>query len=148
MVIIACLTLTVLHPGPCFSGEWRSANFKLGKGKGNSSNDTECKRTSMHSIEEVETDTVDPPQYSESLESLDADTTAGDGEEASNRIASPRHNLRATTVRATPVRPGDVHLEMMPVYGVRYENTSDEFPRPLSYGGSERAISNLCKSCV
>jgi hypothetical protein len=33
MVIIACLAMTILHPGVCFKGDWSAANFKLGKAK-------------------------------------------------------------------------------------------------------------------
>ena len=112
MVVTACLALTILHPGVCFQGEWRSANFRLGKQqRGN----VDGKRISRSNSDEEEGHGVEPPQYSESIDDA-----------ASIRSAT----MSATAVRGTPVRPGEVRVEMLPVYGIRYENTSDEFPAP------------------
>lgn len=33
MIIIACVALTVFHPGVCFRGRWQEANWGFGKGK-------------------------------------------------------------------------------------------------------------------
>lgn len=33
MIIIACIALTVFHPGVCFRGRWAEANWSFGKGK-------------------------------------------------------------------------------------------------------------------
>ncbi|KAH7012357.1 putative RTA1 domain protein [Macrophomina phaseolina] len=33
MIIIACIALTVFHPGVCFRGMWAEANWSFGKGK-------------------------------------------------------------------------------------------------------------------
>jgi hypothetical protein len=127
MVIIASLALTTLHPGLCFQGEWRAANFVIGK-KGKKRGDLEGKRISNASSVLSEHDR-EPPVYSESVTTLSDDGASFEGG-ASVRVQSLRAGLRATTMRATPVRPGQVHVEMLPVYGVRYESTSDEFPKP------------------
>ena len=45
-IVIACLCLTLLHPGVCFQGVWDEANFKLrstskgGRGKGSGGEET------------------------------------------------------------------------------------------------------------
>jgi hypothetical protein len=106
MVCIACLSLTILHPGVCFQGEWRAANFTL-RGKRQRSNGKDI------STSDTDTEAMEPPQYSESIDDVDS-----------------LHSV--TLMTATHVRPGQVHVEMVPIYGIRYENTSDEFPRPRS----------------
>ena len=35
----------------------------------------------------------------------------------------------ATTRIVTPVRPGEVHVDMLPIYRIRYESTRDDSPR-------------------
>jgi hypothetical protein len=107
MVAIACLCLTILHPGVCFKGEWRAANFKLGKrinAEGKMISRTDSGSESGR----------EPPEYSESID------------DAASIISS----RSATVMTSVPVRPGQVHVEMVPIYGIRYENTSDEFPPP------------------
>jgi hypothetical protein len=87
MVIIACLALTILHPGVCFQGEWRAANFKLGKVKVVS----EGKNiSSSASGTDAELGVVEPPAYN----------TAGDG--TSTRAGF----LKATPVQGTTVMSG------------------------------------------
>jgi hypothetical protein len=54
------------------------------------------------------------PEYSESIDDAAS-------------IISPRS---ATVMTALPIRPGQVHVEMVPIYGIRYENTSDKFLPP------------------
>lgn len=115
MVAIACLALTILHPGVCFQGDWRAANFKLGKQKG-SLNSIGKRISRSDSDTDVEVG-VEPPQYSESF--VDDGASIGDASVETAR-------------RATPVRPGQVHVEMLPVYGIPYESTRDDFPRPSS----------------
>ena len=110
MVCIACLSLTVLHPGVCFQGEWRAANFAL-RGKRPNPNGKDI------SLSDVDSEAVEPPQYSESVDDVDS-------------LNSEALNARIMT--ATHVRPSQVHVEMVPIYGIRYESTSDEFPRPRS----------------
>lgn len=113
MVCIACLCLTLLHPGLCFQGEWRAANFKFaGKrprlnGKDISKSDTDTESVSV----------AQPPHYSESLDDVGS-------------LHSEARSARMVT--ATYVRPGQIHVEMVPIYGIRYETTSDEFPAPRS----------------
>ena len=133
MVLLACLALTFLHPGLCFQGEWRAANFKLGSK--NSVPVAEGKRVSM--AESVESDleaarevSVEPPTYQRSVESLGSLNSARSARSAKSarsarsRVESLRMGLKATTVRATRVAPGEIHVEMLPVYGVRYESMS------------------------
>jgi hypothetical protein len=110
MVSIACLSLTTLHPGVCFQGEWRAANFTL-RGKRPNSNGKGI------SLSNIDSEAVEPPQYSESLDDVDS-------------LHSEALNARIMT--ATHVRPGLAHVDMVPIYGIRYESTSDEFPRPRS----------------
>lgn len=110
MVCTACLGLTLLHPGLCFQGEWRAANFTL-RGKKLNSN-----RKNV-SLSDLETEAVEPPHYSESMDDM------------GSVHSGP---LDARIMTATHFRPGEAHLEMVPIYGIRYENTSDEFPRPRS----------------
>jgi hypothetical protein len=113
MVAMACLALTILHPGVCFQGEWRAVNFKVGKQKVSLS--SIGKRTSV-SDSDVKV-AVELPQYTESL--VDDRASFGEGS-------------IETATRATPVRPGQVQVEMLPVYGIRYESTRDDLPRPSS----------------
>jgi hypothetical protein len=109
MVATACLCLTILHPGVCFKGEWRAANFKLGK-----RTNAEGKMISISRSDSDSESGREPPEYSESIDDAAS-------------IISSRSAIVMTSV---PVRPGQVHVEMVPVYGFRYENTSDEFPLP------------------
>lgn len=131
MIIIACLALTICHPGICFQGEWRAANFKMSKNK-NNLRDLEAKRvstgTSSVSSEE-EVGGLEIPAYSHSLVTMDTGLSLEDA--ASIRTCNLQPGLRATVVTATPVRPGQVHVEMLPVYGIRYESTSDSYPAPI-----------------
>jgi hypothetical protein len=113
MVCIACLCLTILHPGVCFQGEWRAANFKFAGKRPNSKG----KEVSLSDVDTESATVVEPPEYSESVDDVDS-------------LHSEALNARVMT--ATQVRTGQVHLEMLPIYGIRYENTSDEFPRPRS----------------
>jgi len=111
MVATACLCLTILHPGVCFKGEWRAANFKLGKRSNVEGKiiDSDSERGSGR----------EPLEYSESID------------DAASIISSRSARIMASV----PIRPGQVHVEMVPVYGIRYENTSDEFPPPtVKYG--------------
>lgn len=110
MVCIACLSLTILHPGMCFQGEWRAANFTLREKKSRS-------KGKAISVSETDTEAIEPPQYSESVDDIDS---------------LPVEALNATVMTAMHVSPGQVHVEMVPIYGIRYENTSDRFPRPRS----------------
>ena len=55
----------------------------------------------------------EPPEYSESIDD-----------------ASIISSSSARVMTSAPIRPGQVHVEMVPIYGIRYENTSDEFPLP------------------
>jgi hypothetical protein len=130
MVITACLALTILHPGVCFQGEWRAANFKMGKSK--LPRDVVGKRISRGSSvgSDEEAGGVEPPVYSQSLATLDSNLSFDDA--ASVRVESFRTNLRAQAVQATPIRAGQDNVEMLPVYGIRYESTSDAFPAPTS----------------
>jgi hypothetical protein len=140
MVIIACIALTVYHPGICFQGEWRAANFKMGKKK--TSSDLEAKRFSAGSSSgesEVGTGEPEPPHYTESAISVNRSTVSVDSRMSFNEAASLREgsvrssrSFRATAVRAVPVTPHQVHFEMLPVYGVRYESTSDALSAPTS----------------
>ena len=106
MLATACLCLTILHPGACFKGEWRAANFKLGK-----RSNAEGKMISISRSDIDSESGWEPPEYSES-------------------IASIISSRSATVMTSAPVRPGQIHVEMVPIYGIRYENTSDEFPQP------------------
>jgi hypothetical protein len=120
MVASACLALTILHPGVCFQGDWRAANFKLGKQKGSVSAIGVGKRISRSDSEsDVETAEREPPRYAQSF--------VDDG---ASVMSVGQSSMRATALRATPVRPGEVHVEMLPVYGIRYESTRDDLPRP------------------
>jgi hypothetical protein len=110
MVCIASLSLTILHPGVCFQGEWRAANFAL-RGKRLKSNGKNV------SVSDTDTEAIEPPQYSESIDDVDSLNS----EAFSARVVTARH-----------FSPGQAHIEMVPIYGIRYENTSDEFPRPRS----------------
>jgi hypothetical protein len=107
MLATACLCLTILHPGACFKGEWRAANFKLGK-----RSNAEGKMISISRSDIDSESGWEPPEYSES-------------------IASIISSRSATVMTSAPVRPGQIHVEMVPIYGIRYENTSDEFPPPI-----------------
>jgi hypothetical protein len=109
MVATACLCLTILHPGVCFKGEWRAANFKLGK-----RSNAEGKMISISRSDSDSESGREPPEYSESIDNA----------------ASIISSRSATVMTSVPVRPGQVHVEMVPIYGIRYENTSDEFPPP------------------
>lgn len=130
MVVTACLVLTILHPGVCFQGEWRAANFKIGKSK--LPRNVEGKRISRGSSvgSDEEAGALEPPVYSQSLATLDSNLSFEDV--ASVRVENLRTNLRAQAVQATPIRAGQVQVEMLPVYGVRYESTSNDFPPPNS----------------
>jgi len=130
MVITACLALTILHPGVCFQGEWRAANFKMGNSK--IPRDVVGNRISGGSSlgSDEETDGPKPPVYSQSLATLDSNLSFDDA--ASVRVESMRTSLRAQAMRATPIRAEQVNVEMLPVYGIRYQSTSDAFPVPTS----------------
>jgi len=120
MVALACLVLTILHPGVCFQGDWRAANFKLGKQKGGVSEASIGKRISRSDSEsDEEIGGREPPRYTQSI--------VDDG---ASVVSVGQSSMRATAVRATPVRPGQVHVEMLPVYGIRYESTRDDLPMP------------------
>ncbi|KAE9376813.1 RTA1-domain-containing protein [Stipitochalara longipes BDJ] len=108
MICIACLSLTIMHPGVCFQGEWRAANFTL-RGKKLNSHGKDV------SLSDLDNEAVEPPHYSESADDMES------------LHSGP---LDARVVTATHFRPGEAHLEMVPIYGIRYENTNDEFPRP------------------
>jgi hypothetical protein len=110
MVCIACLCLTIMHPGLCFQGEWRAANFTLRR-KMLNSNGKDV------SLSDLDTQSVEPPHYSES------------GDDMDSLNSGP---LDARVMTATYFRPGEAHLELVSIYGIRYENTSDEYPRPRS----------------
>jgi hypothetical protein len=58
-----------------------------------------------------------PPQYSESVDDVDSLHSEA---------------LSARVVTAKYISPGHVHLEIVPINAIRYENTSDEFPRRSS----------------
>ncbi|PMD48659.1 RTA1-domain-containing protein [Hyaloscypha variabilis F] len=110
MVCIACLCLTIMHPGLCFQGEWRAANFTLRRKMLNSNGKDVF-------LSDLDTQSVEPPHYSES------------GDDMDSLNSGP---LDARVMTATYFRPGEAHLELVSIYGIRYENTSDEYPRPRS----------------
>lgn len=127
MVIIACVALTLCHPGLCFQGEWRAANFKMGREKNASGN--QGKRLSSGSslgTSVLERRGREPPLYNESILSM---ISGVESFEIGNTGAS-EEGLRASVLKTTPVRPHQVQVEMVPVYGVRYESTSDLHPAP------------------
>jgi hypothetical protein len=115
MVAIACLALTILHPGVCFQGDWRAANFKFGKQKQSLNGDGKRISRSDSDSDEEMGGRLEPPQYTESI--VDDGVSIGEASVATAR-------------RVTPVGPGQVHVEMLPVYGIRYESTRDDLPRP------------------
>ncbi|KAH8598984.1 RTA1 like protein-domain-containing protein [Bisporella sp. PMI_857] len=134
MIAIACITLTVFHPGPCFQGDWRAANFHYRNQKRPEVN-RKSFSTSLSALEEEEArvEARGPPIYKESVEDL--------GNSAVSRVASLRESLRAspsraeaitgTATTAMPVGPGQVHVEMLPMYGMRYE-TMSQGPAPAA----------------
>jgi hypothetical protein len=118
MVALACLALTILHPGVCFQGDWRAANFKLRKQK----SPVNCIGKRMSRIESYNDEELSArgiPRYTESFV-----------DDCASVVSVRQGSMRATAMRATPVRPGQIHVEMLPVYGIRYESTRDDFPRP------------------
>ena len=68
-------------------------------------------------LSDLDTQSVEPPHYSES------------GDDMDSLNSGP---LDARVMTATYFRPGEAHLELVSIYGIRYENTSDEYPRPRS----------------
>jgi hypothetical protein len=133
MVLIACLCLTFLHPGMCFQGGWRAANFKLGNqkdterdGKGvsrNSIRTADERNFSERETEEVYLEALEPPVYAQSLQSLDSSID----DVVSVGVASLE---RVMKVSATSMREGQVEEQMPSIYGIPYEKTSDAFPLP------------------
>ena len=103
MVYTACLSFTILHPRVYFQGEWQAANFKS-RGKKLKS------KVKDMSISE-------PPQDSESVDDVDS-------------LHSEALSVRVMTARQ--ISPGQAHLEIVAIYGIRYENASDEVLRPRS----------------
>ena len=117
MVALVCLALTILHPGVCFQEDWRAANFKLGKQKGRMSEVSIGKRVSRSDSEsDEELSAGESARYTRSI--------VDDG---ASVVSLGQGSMRATAMRATPVRPGKVRVEMLPMYG---ESTRDDFPRP------------------
>jgi hypothetical protein len=106
MVATACLCLTILHSGVCFKGEWRAANFKLGK-----RSNAEGKIISISRSDSGSESGREPPQYSESID------------DAASIISS----RSATVMTSVPVIPGQVHVEIVPTYGIRYEKPATNF---------------------
>lgn len=98
MVAIACLALMILHLGVCFQRDWRAVNSRLGKQKGVIGDGK-----SLSSSDE-EIGSREPPQYCESI--VVDDVSIGEGSVATAR-------------RPTPVRRGQIHVEMLSVYGIR-----------------------------
>jgi hypothetical protein len=103
MVYTACPSFTILHPRVYFQGEWQAANFKF-RGKKLKSK-----------VKEILIS--EPPQYSESVDDVDS-------------LHSEALSVRVVTARQ--ISPSQAHLDMAPISGIRYENASDEVPRPRS----------------
>ena len=100
----------------CFQGEWRAANFKLAR-SGRRQN-PKVKEISIIDVDSERGTVAEPPHYTESVDDVDS---------------LHSETLSARVMTATHVRPGQqVHVELVPIYGVRYEATSDQFPRPRS----------------
>lgn len=127
MVIIACIALTLCHPGLCFQGEWRDANFKIGREKkGSGSQGKRLSSGSSMGTCDVEERVQEPPRYNESILSM----VSGISSVETGNIGASGEGLRASVMKTTPVMPNQVQVEMIPLYGVRYESTSDSYPTP------------------
>ena len=66
---------------------------------------------------------IEPPDYSQSLSTRDSSLSFSDTTSA--RVESMRTDLRAQTIRSSPIMAGQVNVEVVPVYGLGYESTSD-----------------------
>ncbi|KAL3419520.1 RTA1 like protein [Phlyctema vagabunda] len=104
MPLVACMALTAFHPGRCLRGEPALKTFKAVDGK----------RVSASSFGTVVSmDVEQAPKYFENEDSTSLHSTD-----------------TRTAVVAMVGRPRPVHIEMSPIYGVPYECTRDDLPRP------------------